>query len=167
MSTANENRRNNLKAALRDKEVYLQAQKFPEGESDSLWLNPYEDSQLTKDPEPQDMKFHMPSNFLLFLPPALLIPLALITILFAASYSARVKNVSWSYKSVWGNRDDMGALLFITTCASLALFIGFTIEAFQKYGAVAGIALIAVFLALQVFGICYLWRKVITKLVAI
>lgn len=169
MSTATKNRRANMRAALHKNEVYLQGQRVPEAEADSLWLNWYSGDRLSKDPEPHEMKFHAANKPWRFILPVLITPISIIVLFFATSYYAHYKNVEWSPDSVWSKThgDLPGFLLLLGSTGCLYALVPLTVSAFQSFGVWAGVTLIVAFVALQVFGTYYLWRKVITPLVTI
>lgn len=169
MSTATKNRRANMRAALHKNEVYLQGQRVPKAEADSLWLNWYSDDRLSKDPEQHEAIFHAVDKPWRFILPMLFTPIAIIILFFATSYYAHFKDIEWSGKSVWNKThgDPPGFLLLLGSTAWLYALVPLTVGVFQAFGTWGGIAFIAVFAALQVFGTCYLWRKVITPLVTI
>lgn len=168
MSTATKNRRTNMRAAIHKNEVYLQGQRVPEAEADSLWLNWYSDDRLSKDPEQHEAIFHTTDKPWRFILPVLLTPVAVIVLFFATSYYAHFKDIEWSDKSVWCKTwGDPGFFFLLGSGAWLYALIPLTMGAFQTFGTWGGIAFIAAFAALQVFGTYYLWRKVITPLVTI
>lgn len=168
MSTATKNRRANMRAALHKNEVYLQGQRVPEAEADSLWLNRYSGDRLSKDPEPHEMVFHAYNKPWRFILPILFAPIGIIVLFFATSYYAHFKDVEWSDESVWCKTwGDPGFFTLLGSASWLMVLFPLMAGVFQVFEAWVGIAFIVLFAALQVFGTSYLWRKVITPLVTI
>lgn len=169
MSTASKNRRANMRAALHKNEVYLQGQRVPKAEAGNLWLDYYSGDRLSKDPEQHEAIFHAANKPWRFILPMLFTPITIIVLFFATSYYAHFKDIEYSDKSVWNKSygDPPGFLLLLGSVAGVCTLVPLAMGAFQSFGTWVGIAFIAVFAALQVFGTYYLWRKVITPLVTI
>lgn len=164
MNTATKNRYQNMRAALREQDVYLQAQKVPKDGAGAV--KPRRGYDLEVEPDTQGKTMYSPKSFWHALPLALLTPLALIVVLLANVYYYERKDVAWSEKSIWGRRGDDGFFLGMVSIASLAVPIPCVVNVFQGVDTWV-VALIAAFIVLQVVATFVLWCKVITPLVCI
>lgn len=165
MNTATKNRYQNMRAALREQDVYLQAQKVPKDGAGAVKARRGYDLEV--EPDTQGKTMYSPKSFWHALPLALFTPFALIVVFLANVYYYECKDVAWSEKSIWGRRGDDGFFLGMVSITSLTVPIPCVVDALQGVDTWVVVALIVAFIVLQVVATFVLWCKVITPLVRI